>query len=175
LQTIVEDLDIISKLESDRVVLNFTTFDIRELISESIEDNSMLAEQKGISVKFKDGAANPFKVKADRETIRTVLNNLIGNSIKYGKDFGQTRIGCYDMETYILIEIADNGIGIAEKDRKHVFDRFYRADKSRSRTVDGSGLGLSIVKHIIEAHEQTISLRSEMGEGSTFGFTLAKA
>jgi two-component system phosphate regulon sensor histidine kinase PhoR len=175
LQTIVDDLDIIAKLESDRIILDFTAFDIRELIYESIEDNSMFAEQRGITVKFKEGTAIPFKVKADRETIRTVLNNLIGNSIKYGKDAGQTRVGCYDMESYILIEIADNGIGIAEKDRKHVFDRFYRADKSRARTVDGSGLGLSIVKHIIEAHEQTISLRSEMGEGSTFGFTLRKA
>lgn len=174
LQTIVEGLDVISQLENGKILLDITTFDIRKLIEESIEDNRMLAEERNITVGFKPGADVAFQVKGDRENIRQVLINLIGNSIKYGKENGHTKIGCYNMETYILIEVADNGIGIEQKDLKHVFDRFYRADKSRSRAVDGSGLGLSIVKHIIEAHQQTINVRSEEGEGSTFGFTLER-
>ena len=101
--------------------------------------------------------------------------NLINNSIKYGKENGHTRVGFYDMDRYILIEVADDGIGIAKKHLNHVFDRFYRADKSRSRAQGGSGLGLSIVKHIIEAHKQTIHVRSTPKLGSTFGFTLEKA
>ncbi len=175
LQTIVDDLDVISKLENGKILLDIATFDIRELIEESIEDNRMLAEERKIKVGFKPGADIAFQVKGDRENIRQVLVNLIGNSIKYGKKKGETKLGCYNMETYILVEVADNGIGIKQKDLKHVFDRFYRADKSRSRAIDGSGLGLSIVKHIIEAHQQTINVRSEEGEGSTFGFTLEKA
>ena len=79
------------------------------------------------------------------------------------------------MDRYILVEVADNGIGIPPEQLSHVFERFYRVDKSRSRERGGSGLGLSIVKHIIEAHQQTINVRSTINLGSTFGFTLAKA
>ena len=79
------------------------------------------------------------------------------------------------MDSRILVEIADNGIGIKPEHLNHVFDRFYRADKSRSRAIGGSGLGLSIVKHIMEAHKQTINVRSSLKTGSTFGFTLEKA
>lgn len=104
-----------------------------------------------------------------------VLNNFIQNSIKYGHKTGRIVIGMYDMETKILIEITDTGIGIPEEHIKHLFDRFYRVDKGRSREEGGSGLGLSIVKHIIEAHHQTINVRSTVGIGSTFGFTLEKA
>ncbi len=79
------------------------------------------------------------------------------------------------MENFVLIEVTDDGIGISEGHLKHLFDRFYKVDKSRSRSQGGSGLGLSIVKHIIEAHNQTINARSSLGIGSTFGFTLKKA
>jgi len=104
-----------------------------------------------------------------------VLMNLVHNSIKYGKEGGLTKVSFYDLETYVLVEVSDNGIGIDPEHMKHVFDRFYRADKHRSREAGGTGLGLSIVKHIIEAHKQTINVRSTQGQGSTFGFTLEKA
>ena len=124
---------------------------------------------------FKEGADWGYNVRADRESLRQVLVNLINNSIKYGKTGGSTKISFYDMDKVALVEITDNGIGIPRKHLKHVFDRFYRVDKSRSREAGGSGLGLSIVKHIIEAHKQTVHLRSSEGVGSTFGFTLEKA
>jgi len=106
--------------------------------------------------------------------IHQVLNNLITNSIKYGKENGRTQIGLYDMNENVLVEVSDNGLGIDSKHLPRIFERFYRVDKDRSRDQGGSGLGLSIVKHIIEAHNQTVNVRSTPGIGSTFGFTLRK-
>ncbi len=175
LQTIVDDLSAISRLESGELVLDIETFNIRTLATEVFEELDLKSHEAGVSLSFKPGAEGGFMVRADRESIRQVLINLITNSIKYGNVGGNTRIGLYDMETYILCEVADDGIGIPEKHLPHVFDRFYRVDKSRSRQKGGSGLGLSIVKHIMEAHQQTINVRSSPGMGSTFGITLAKA
>jgi two-component system phosphate regulon sensor histidine kinase PhoR len=175
LNTIVEDLEAISRLESGGLILDMQTFDVKELTQEVFDDLEFKAREKNVILEFKDGAAQPYKVRADRENIRQVLMNLIHNSIKYGKMNGRTKVGFYDMDKYILIEVADNGIGIPKKHINHVFDRFYRVDKSRSRAQGGSGLGLSIVKHIIEAHQQTINVRSTPNLGSTFGFTLKKA
>lgn len=103
------------------------------------------------------------------------MNNLVTNSIKYGNEGGKTQIGIYDMNENVLVEVSDNGLGIDAKHLPRVFERFYRADKTRSRDLGGSGLGLSIVKHVIEAHGQQVNVRSAPGIGSTFGFTLKKA
>ena len=175
LQTIVEDLSAIGRLESGDLMFDPEPFDIKELAQEVIEEVDLKAREVGITLGFKSGADTGFLVEADRESIRQVLVNLVTNSIKYGNQGGATRFGFYDMDTYILCEVSDNGIGIPEKHLPHVFDRFYRVDKSRSRLKGGSGLGLSIVKHIMEAHQQTINVRSTAGLGSTFGITLEKA
>ena len=175
LQSIVSDLQSISKLESGKMILDIQEFDIKDLVREVIDENEMLALKKSIIVGFKPGSDQNYKVKADKESIRTVLTNLIQNSIKYGQKTGKTLISFYNMEIKILIEITDTGVGIPENHLKHVFDRFYRVDSSRSRDEGGTGLGLAIVKHIIEAHHQTINVRSTVGVGSTFGFTLDKA
>ncbi len=175
LQVIVEDLEAISRLESGELILEMQTFDVKELVSEVFEDLEFKTKERSIQLEFKDGASQGFKVRADRESIRQVLMNLVHNSIKYGHENGLTKVGFYDMDKYILVEVADNGIGIPKKHLDHVFDRFYRVEKSRSRDKGGSGLGLSIVKHIIEAHKQTINVRSTPNLGSTFGFTLEKA
>lgn len=172
--TIVDDLEAISKLESGNLVLDVRKFDIKELVKEVFESHELTAQRKSIQLQLKEGASQSYQVKADREYIRQVLDNLVLNSIKYGRTGGFTKVGFYDMDKYILVEVADNGLGISQEHLKHVFDRFYRVDKSRSRDVGGSGLGLSIVKHIIEAHNQTINVRSSPDLGSTFGFTLAK-
>ncbi len=175
LNTIVEDLEAISRLESGELLLEMQTFDIRELALEVFEDLEFKARARNVSLELKDGASAAYRVRADRESIRQVLMNLVHNSIKYGVPDGVTKVGFYDMDKHILVEVADNGIGIPPNHLNHVFDRFYRVDKSRSRSQGGSGLGLSIVKHIIEAHNQTINVRSTPNLGSTFGFTLAKA
>lgn len=175
LNTVVEDLETISRLESGELILEMQVFDIRSLTEEVFEDLEIKAAESNIRLLFKPGADDHFQVRADREYIRQVLMNLVSNSIKYGNRDGITKIGFYDMDKYILVEVADSGIGIPAGHLNHVFDRFYRVDKSRSRELGGSGLGLSIVKHIIEAHKQTINVRSAKNVGSTFGFTLSKA
>lgn len=174
LNSIVEDLDTISRLESGILTLDLQVFDIQTLVNEVFEDMELKAKEKNIKLSFKEGANHGYRVRADKEQIRQVLTNLIGNSIKYGKQNGQTKISFYDMDKIVLIEVSDNGIGIARHHLKHVFDRFYRVDKSRSRNVGGTGLGLSIVKHIVEAHNQSVHVRSTEGVGSTLGFTLEK-
>ena len=175
LLTIVQDLEEISKLESEDLILDIQKFDLKALVREVFNDLEVNARQKKITLNFKEGADKPFSVMADREGIRQVLTNLLLNSIKYGNENGTTKVSFYVMDKQILVEIADNGIGIEEKHLNHLFDRFYRVDKSRSRESGGSGLGLSIVKHIIEAHKQRVNVRSTPGKGSTFGFTLDKA
>ncbi|MBC7885303.1 MAG: sensor histidine kinase [Saprospiraceae bacterium] len=175
LQNIVEDLDIITKLESGQTELDIKKFDLKELVRDIFLDLKSIAKKKKISLQLKEMASPPYFVLADREAIRQVFTNLLVNSIKYGKENGTTKVSFYDMDTEILTEVSDNGIGVEDKHLKHVFDRFYRVDSSRSRKQGGSGLGLSIVKHIIEAHDQTINVRSTVNLGSTFGFTLKKA
>lgn len=175
LNTIVEDLESIARLESEELILEMQIFDIKKLAEEVFDDYEMKAGDRTIRLEFKDGAGQNYKVRADRESIRQVLANLISNSIKYGNIGGRTKVGFYDMDKYILVEVADNGIGIGKEHLKHIFDRFYRVDKHRSRDQGGSGLGLAIVKHIVEAHQQTIHARSTANIGSTFGFTLEKA
>jgi two-component system phosphate regulon sensor histidine kinase PhoR len=176
--TIVEDLDTISRVESGALHLEIESFILNALVVEIIEELRDIASEKDIKLIINEGANQSYRVKADKTSIRQILVNLITNSIKYGKYGGQTKIGFYDMHHYVLVEVSDNGIGIEEGHLKHVFDRFYRIDKSRSRVKDvvggGSGLGLAIVKHLVEAHGQTISVRSTINVGSTFGFTLEK-
>ena len=135
LQTIVQDLESISKLELGELVLEMTKFDIRHLTEEVFEELELVAAEKNIKLSFKDGASVGYNVMADREYIRQVLVNLVNNSLKYGKVDGTSKVSFYDMENYILVEISDNGVGIEKHHLKHVFDRFYRVDKSRSLSL----------------------------------------
>jgi two-component system, OmpR family, phosphate regulon sensor histidine kinase PhoR len=175
LQTIINDLETISRLESGDSMLELRTFDIKKLVEEVFEELEIKAAARNVALIFKEGAQQGFKVKADREKVHQVLINLVHNAIKYGKNNGYIKLSFYDMERQILIEVADNGTGISKVHLPHLFDRFYRVEKSRSRNAGGTGLGLAIVKHIIEAHQQTIHVRSSVEMGSTFGFTLEKA
>jgi len=173
--TIVDDLDVISSMDSGGIEMEMSETSIVELVKEVLSDLDKLAEESNVTLALKPGMESIGKVLADRESIRQVLINLVMNSIKYGREGGETKLGFYDVGPDILVEVSDNGMGIEDKHLKHLFDRFYRVDRSRSRKAGGSGLGLSIVKHIIEAHGQTINVRSTIGQGSTFGFTLKKA
>lgn len=172
---IVEDLESISRLESGELKLEMEDFNIVNLVYDVFELQEMLAQKCGVKLTFAVNYEKPIRVNADKKRIIEVVNNLVVNAIKYNKRNGTTTVAFYEIGDQIMVEIADTGIGIAEKDITRIFERFYRTDKSRSRDQGGTGLGLSIVKHIIEAHEQTISVRSKYGEGSTFIFSLNKA
>ena len=174
--SIVEDLEVITQFESGQLILHKEKIDIVQLIRDVISGVQYSADKGNVKIIFKENYDKPVYVKADRESIHKVVSNLATNSIKYGqKEKPETKIGVYDMDENILVEITDNGIGITADHLPRLFERFYRVDRSRSRDIGGTGLGLSIVKHIIEAHDQTINVRSTPGIGTTFGFTLTKA
>lgn len=172
--SIIEDLDTISQMESGELSLYFEKFDIVALISELFLGLEMKASQRNIKLKFAENYNRPIYVSADKNHIRQVVTNLIVNSIKYGKQDGITTIKFTDLYQHLVVEISDNGMGIAKHHLPRIFERFYRVDKGRSRDHGGTGLGLAIVKHIIEAHNQTIDVKSSEGEGTTFTFTLKK-
>ena len=172
---LINDLDEISKLESGALPINSSKFKINELIKEVFESEEIKSEKYQIQLVFKEKYNEPIFVNADRERIRQVLLNLIDNAFKYGKTNGTIFVSLFSLHKQILVEVTDDGDGIDEKNLPRLFERFYRTDSSRSRQIAGSGLGLSIVKHIVEAHQQTINVRSTVGIGSTFGFTLEKA
>jgi two-component system phosphate regulon sensor histidine kinase PhoR len=133
------------------------------------------AEKNNISLQTEKDENNPNYVYADKERIIQVLTNLVVNSIKYGTENGFTKVVVENSDNEnLLIKVIDNGEGIEEEHLPRLFERFYRIDKNRSRKKGGSGLGLSIVKHIIEAHNQQIFVKSEIGVGTEFSFTLSK-
>ncbi|HEY9084310.1 MAG TPA: ATP-binding protein [Vicingaceae bacterium] len=171
---IIEDLDEITKLESGRLSMKIEKTDIVEVVKEVVDSLEERINKAGVTVKIQN-QDKPIWVMADARKISQVLINLIINAIKYGKINGTIRIKFFDMHDNILIEVADDGEGIEAHHLPRLFERFYRTDKGRARENGGSGLGLSIVKHIIEAHKQTINVRSTVGVGSTFSFTLKKA
>lgn len=175
---IINDLDSITKMESEAIKLNIEKVNIANLAKEMMESFEITAKEQNVKISF--DSKNPFTdelfVRCDKDKISQVFTNLINNSIKYGRHdgTGEILIRFFDMDDNILVEVADNGPGIAKEHLPRLFERFYRVDKSRSRDAGGTGLGLAIVKHIIEAHGQTINVRSTEGTGSTFSFTLAK-
>jgi two-component system phosphate regulon sensor histidine kinase PhoR len=173
--SLIEGLDEISKLESGTIELNIQKIDLKELIKEVLSSLDMSAKTNNITLKFVEEPTKPLWVMADYQGVNQVLVNLIVNAIKYGKENGETLVRLHNLHDNILVEVADNGQGVAEKHLSRLFERFYRTDKNRGRDSGGTGLGLSIVKHIIEAHNQTINVRSTEGIGSTFSFTLKKA
>ena len=174
---IVSDLDTSSKLENDMNRLKMETFDIVALAKEIADQLEIEAAKRNIklSVKGADSLPSQFRVTADKHFVGQVLVNLIANSIHYGKEGGSTRIRFRDMADKVLIEVEDTGVGISKEDMPRIFERFYRVDKGRSREQGGTGLGLAIVKHIVEAHGERITVRSELGVGTTFAFPLKKS
>lgn len=172
---IVEDLDMISKLEMGDLNLEFSDFNLVELIQSVFDLLEMQADKKNIILMFDRKYNKPIKVHADQEKIQQVLTNLIMNSIKYGKENGTTEVTIEDLvKNKIIVRIRDNGEGIEKQHISRLFERFFRVDKSGARSEGGSGLGLSIVKHIIEGHNEKIYVESEFGKGSEFSFTLEK-
>ena len=172
---LIDDLDVITKIEGGSLELELRQFNLTSLVVDVMDQLEQRAKRAGIEVEFVDENRRNVEVIGDAPKIEQVVTNLISNSLRYGKEGGKTEVRFYDMDEQMLVEVADDGIGMSEEHLPRIFERFYRVDKSRSRNAGGSGLGLSIVKHIIEAHGQTISVRSTQGKGSTFAFTLQKA
>lgn len=172
---VVESLDMITKLETNELHLNKTHFDIVAVFQRVFDLLELKADEKDIVCIFDKDHYRKIFVYGDEEKIYRVAINLIENSIKYGRNNGTTEVGFEEVtDNKLLIRITDDGKGIEQKHLPRLFERFYRTDTSRQRKIGGSGLGLSIVKHIIEAHNEHIHVESELEKGSTFSFTLQK-
>ena len=173
--SIVKDLDLITQFESGIKTVDKTDFNIYELIENVYDLMEFESEKNNTKLLVNNENNTPVIVNADKERILQVLTNLVVNSIKYGKEGGYTEVKVeeYDKDR-IIVRVNDNGEGIEDEHLPRLFERFYRIDKNRSRKKGGSGLGLSIVKHIIEAHQEQIFVESKIGQGTEFSFTLKK-
>lgn len=172
---IIKDLDMITKLETGNLSLKMEPIDLVSLIKNSFELLEIKAKKHKVSLTFDKNYDTPILVKADKERLEQVLLNLIINSLKYGKNGGLTTVSIADFsKNQVVVNVKDNGEGISKEHLPRLFERFYRVEQSRSRKEGGSGLGLAIVKHIIESHKQQVFVKSTVGKGSTFSFTLEK-
>jgi two-component system phosphate regulon sensor histidine kinase PhoR len=171
---LLSDVDAITNLEINKDPILKQSFIIQDIILEAVNNLSVKWIKKNIQFQFKKGSETPTSVFADKNKIYQVLVNILSNAAKYGKIDGQVIASVYKMEDQkILIEISDDGTGIAEEHLPRLFERFYRTDDARAREIGGTGLGLAICKHIVEAHGETIHVRSAVNVGTTLGFTLA--
>jgi two-component system phosphate regulon sensor histidine kinase PhoR len=173
--SIVKDLDLITQFESGIKTVDRSEFNIFDLVDNVFDLLEFESEKNNISLKLENIKDPLIYVNADQERILQVLTNLIVNSIKYGSDNGYTKVIVEDFnKEKVIVRVIDNGEGIEQEHLPRLFERFYRIDKNRSRKKGGSGLGLSIVKHIIEAHQEEIFVKSKIGKGTEFSFTLQK-
>lgn len=173
LKELVDDLISIAKFETG-VKMSKRYFGISNVIRKTIDEIKSIAERKNIELSFDPSDADGVTVFGDEERLQQVLINLINNAIKYTPEKGSVKISLEIKEKEVTVTIEDTGIGIPAKDLPRIFERFYRVDKTRSRDVGGSGLGLSIVKHILEAHSSQIRVESEFNKGSRFEFNLKR-
>lgn len=172
---IIKDLDMITKLESGTLNLEKDSFDIIELVKNIYDQLEIQAQKNDIKLIFNKPYLESIIVFADKDKIQQVITNLVINSIKYGTNKGTTEVSLESINSdKLIVRITDNGEGIHEQHLSRLFERFYRVDQSGSRKQGGSGLGLSIVKHIIDAHNENIYVESKFGIGSEFSFTLTK-
>ena len=172
---IIKDLDMITKLESGILNLEINSFDISELVKTVFEQLEIQAQKKEIKLIFNKKYSKPILVSGDKDKLQQVITNLVINSIKYGTYKGTTEVSLESLtEEKLIVRITDNGEGILKEHLPRLFERFYRVDQSGSRKQGGSGLGLSIVKHIIDAHNENIYIESKLGIGSEFSFTISK-
>lgn len=169
---IIRDLDLITQFEAGIQNLSLKKFDLIPLINNVFDLLEMQASKRKITIKLDKPYEQPIWVHADEERIMQVMTNLIVNSLKYGVTNGTTELRLSLKDDKVLVTVTDNGEGIEEDHLPRLFERFYRVDKSGSRKQGGSGLGLSIVKHIIDAHKEKLFVNSKRGIGSEFSFSL---
>jgi two-component system, OmpR family, sensor kinase len=167
---VLEDLFVLSKSDENQILLNCKPMDLRDMVEEVCKHAEVLAGEKNISIII--AFLEFVKINGDEVRLRQMIWNILHNGIKYTKPGGELKVSLQDEGEFALLTIQDTGIGIPEKDLPSIFDRFYRVDKARSKDEGGSGLGLSICKHITEAHKGTIEVESKIGVGSRFKIRL---
>jgi two-component system phosphate regulon sensor histidine kinase PhoR len=172
LNTLLNDLIEISRIESGEMKMSFRYFGLQEFLESVSEDLRPAAQTRQVAFTLESSLPHDYMVLGDRERLRQVLTNLVDNAVKYTEPDGSIILRAVREEGRCRIEVQDTGCGIPPEHHARIFERFYRVDRDRSRDVGGTGLGLAIVKHIVEAHGGTIGVRSVVGEGSTFFFTL---
>lgn len=169
---IVEDMDLITQLESGVMTMEVERMDLNAAVREGMEALEMKARERRVTLR--NELQEEVLVRADHDRLLQVFINLFNNAVNYGSEGGWCAVRSFDVGDRVLVEVSDNGIGIAEEHLPRLFERFYRVGKSRARNEGGSGLGLAIVKHIVEAHGGSMTVKSAEGKGTTFGFTLPK-
>ena len=167
---IVQDLLTLSRLDAGSTEMVFTRFPFHDAIESVVRSNSLNAKQRGHELTYVPEGELPL-ITGDRSRLEQVMMNILGNAIKYTPDGGHIRVTAGAGPDTAWMEVRDDGIGIPEKDRERIFDRFYRVDKSHSREVGGTGLGLSIVKHAAMLHKAAIDVSSRPGVGTTIQVT----
>ena len=163
---VLEDLFVLSRSDENQVLLNYKRMDLRDLVEEVCRHAEILAEEKDISIVI--AFLEQVKINGDEVRLRQMVWNILHNGIKYTQPGGELKVSLLEESGFALLSIQDTGIGIPEKDLPFIFDRFYRVDKARSKDEGGSGLGLSICRHIAEAHKGKIKVESKPGLGTRF-------
>ena len=172
---LINELTLYSKIDTNRIPYNFATISAKEYFKDCADDLHMELDAKGVSFTYHNTMEEDCKVIVDPEQLRRVINNIVSNSLKYmDKPKGRVTMVLKDVGDFVQIELGDNGKGIASKDLPYIFDRFYRTDASRNSSKGGSGIGLSIVKKIVEEHGGNIWATSEEGAGTTMYFVIRK-
>ncbi len=173
LAALVDDLFQVSQLDAGGLTLHREPASLTDLLSDTIESFSGMAKQRGIRL---EGSAVPGidPLEMDVQRMGRVLNNLIGNALRHTPSGGLVSIRAEREDGFVSVVVQDSGEGIPPEDLTHIFERFYRGDKSRSRATGGAGLGLAIARGIVEAHGGSIGVKSQPGQGATFTFTVPK-
>lgn len=170
---VIGDMDTITKIESGNLKLDLKRISVIELVKNVISELEDMAATKEITFVFEKPFVAELFVSGDKTKLEQVITNLLTNSVHYGKKGGKTIVSAKETSRgKVQISVEDNGVGIAPEHLPRLFERFYRIEKSRDRNQGGSGIGLAIVKHIVEAHNQKITVESKVGKGTTFAFLL---
>ncbi len=173
--SLIDELTFYSRIDTNRIPYNFKKLNVKNYFDDCAEEIGLELEQKGLRFEYENSVPDDTEVIADPEQMKKIINNIVGNSVKYmDKDPGRVELRVLDQGDFLECCITDNGSGVAKKDQQRIFDRFYRTDESRNSEKGGSGIGLSIVKKIIEDHGGRIWASGEEGQGLSVHFVLRK-
>lgn len=167
LHDLIEDLLQLARIESREQVFDVTSVSVCETIESLVDELDALSETRNVSLKIETDDSD-VNVRADERAFRTILENLLSNGLKYTPEGGRVGISWTHDTDNALISVRDNGVGISRENQSRIFERFFRADKARTREIGGTGLGLAIVKHLASAFNGEVTVESEVGKGSTF-------